>query len=157
MSGHQEDKRQLALKTLALFKKMLCEMDYTNAAGTCIEDFEAIGVPAVGDPGPKAIGVPDARGVPDAQVVGVPGPKAIGVPDARGDPEPKAERETLELSLAAVRLAFGQWPDTMDKHVMACAASAFAKWVVATVLKTEGRLDVDLLVAMMDAEEINTD
>ena len=87
MSGHQEDKRQLALKTLALFKKMLCEMDYTNAAGTRIEDFEA-----VGDPGPKA----------------------IGVPDARGDPEPKAERvtETLELSLAAVRLAFGQWPDT---------------------------------------------
>ena len=65
--------------------------------------------------------------------------------------------ETLELSLAAVRLAFGQWPDTMDKHVMACAASAFAKWVVATVLKTEARLDVDLLVAMMDAEEINTD
>ena len=45
MSGHQEDKRQLALKTLALFKKMLCEMDYTNAAGTRIEDFEAIGVP----------------------------------------------------------------------------------------------------------------
>jgi hypothetical protein len=156
MSGHQEDKRQLALKTLALFKKMLCEMDYTNAAGTCIEDFDAIGVPAVGDPGQKAVGVP-AVGDPEQKAVGVPGPKAIGVPDARGVPEPKAERETLELSLAAVRLAFGQWPDTMDKHVMACAASAFAKWVVATVLKAEARLDVDLLVAMMDAEEINTD
>ena len=39
-------------------------------------------------------------------------------------------KETLAVTMGAMRFAFGQWPDNDDKHDMSEAASEYAKEVV---------------------------
>ena len=68
-------------------------------------------------------------------------------------------KETLAIALGAMRFAFGQWPDTMDKHNMASAATEFAAQMVETAAELKKELDVDCLARAeeMDDEPINTD
>ena len=68
-------------------------------------------------------------------------------------------KETLAIALGAMRFAFGQWPDTMDKHNMASAATEFAAQMVETAAELKKELDVDCLALAeeMDDEPINTD
>ena len=65
-------------------------------------------------------------------------------------------KETLAIAMAAVRYAFGQWPDTMDKHNMAEAATEFAAEMVAAAgeLKLNKGLKCCALAQKMDDEEI---
>ena len=49
----------------------------------------------------------------------------------QADETPLTSAETLALAAAAVRHAFGQWTETMDKHEMAEAATEYAAKVVA--------------------------
>ena len=68
-------------------------------------------------------------------------------------------KETLAIAMAAVRHAFGQWPDTMDKHNMAEAATEYAAEMVAAAaeLKLKKALDCCALAQKMDDEEIRND
>jgi len=68
-------------------------------------------------------------------------------------------KETLAIALAAVRHAFGQWPETMDKHNMAEAATEYAAEMVAAAaeLKLKKGLDCCALAQKMDDEEICDD
>ena len=65
-------------------------------------------------------------------------------------------KETLAIAMAAVRHAFGQWPDTMDKHNMAEAATEYAAEMVAVAaeLKLKKALDCCALAQKMDDEEL---
>ena len=64
-------------------------------------------------------------------------------------------KETLAIAMAAVRHAFGQWPDTMDKHNMAEAATEYAAEMVAAAaeLKLKKGLNCRALAQKMDDEE----
>ena len=42
----------------------------------------------------------------------------------------------MAITMAAMRFAFGQWPDNDDKHDMSEAASEYAKEVVAMASQT---------------------
>ena len=68
-------------------------------------------------------------------------------------------KETLAIAMAAVRHAFGQWPDTMDKHNMAEAATEYAAEMVAAAaeLKLKKGLNCCALAQKMDDEEIRDD
>ena len=68
-------------------------------------------------------------------------------------------KETLAISLSAMRFAIGQWPDTMDKHNMASAATEFAAQMVETAAELKKDMDVDCfaLAQEMDDEPINMD
>ncbi len=68
--------------------------------------------------------------------------------------------ETLILTLSAVRFAFGQWPDTDDKHTMAEAATEFATDLVAMVSelkKSQQTTDCAALAKLLDDVEPNYD
>ena len=68
-------------------------------------------------------------------------------------------KETLAVTMGAMRFAFGQWPDNDDKHDMAEAASKFATQIVAMAseLKTKEptTFDVIAFAELMDEQEIN--
>jgi hypothetical protein len=73
--------------------------------------------------------------------------------------EDLTSKETLALAFGAIRFAIGQWPDSMDKHNQAEAASEFAAQVVKMAAELKKEMDVDCfaLAQEMDDEPINTD
>jgi hypothetical protein len=46
-------------------------------------------------------------------------------------------KETMAITMAAMRFAFGQWSDNDDKHDMSEAASEYAKEVIAMASQTK--------------------
>ena len=68
-------------------------------------------------------------------------------------------KETLAITMGAMRFAFGQWPDNDDKHDMAEAASEFATEIVAMVAQAkaeESAFNAIDFAELMDDQEINT-
>ena len=71
-------------------------------------------------------------------------------------------KETLAVTMGAIRFAFGQWPDNDDKHDMAEAASEYATHIVAMAARTKAEaqeedLDAVAFAELMDEQEIECD
>ena len=68
-------------------------------------------------------------------------------------------KETMAITMAAMRFAFGQWPDNDDKHDMSEAASEYAKEVVAMASQTKAEeptlFNAVAFAELMDEQEIN--
>ena len=70
-------------------------------------------------------------------------------------------KETIAVTMGAMRFAFGQWPDNDDKHDMSEAASEYAKEVVVMASEFKAKEEPTLFNAiafaeLMDEQEINT-
>ena len=70
-------------------------------------------------------------------------------------------KETLAVTMGAMRFAFGQWPDNDDKHDMAEAASEYAKEVVVMASEFKAKeptlFDAVAFAELMDEQEIECD
>jgi hypothetical protein len=83
------------------------------------------------------------------------------VKDACGGDGTLTAKETLAVTMGAMRFAFGQWPDNDDKHDMAEAASEYAKEVVVMASEFKAKepalFDAIAFAELMDDQEIECD
>ena len=83
------------------------------------------------------------------------------VKDACDDNDGLTAKETLAVTMGAMRFAFGQWPDNDDKHDMAEAASEYAKEVVVMASEFKAKeptlFDAVAFAELMDEQEIECD
>jgi hypothetical protein len=67
-------------------------------------------------------------------------------------------KETLAVTMGAMRFAFGQWPDNDDKHDMSEAASEYAKEVVVMAAQAKAEeptlFNAIAFAEFMDDQEI---
>ena len=78
-----------------------------------------------------------------------------------GDGTSLTAKETLAVTMGAMRFAFGQWPDNDDKHDMSEAASEYAKEVVVMASELKAKdptlFNAIAFAELMDDQEIECD